>query len=438
MIASRPDLDIVIACGLRTPFARAGGAYKREDAAHLGARVVREILDRAALDPGEIDQLICGCVGPPYDQANVGRVLALRAGLPQSTPAYTVGRNCASSMEAVTQAVTQICAGQGELYLAVGVEVMSAYPLVFGRRATERFAKLSRAKSLGRRLALLAGFRPRDFAPCVSLIEGLTDPTCGLIMGRTAELLARDFDIGREEADAFALESHRRAAAAIEAGRLESELLPHLPLGAREGTRSLVCDDGVRSDQTLERLARLGPYFEKPDGVVTVGNSCGITDGAAALIVTTAERAASLGLEIQAHIRSFAWAGLDPRRMGLGPVYASAGALDAAGCRLADMARIELNEAFATQVLACSRAFASRRFAREHLDRDQALGELDPQRLNPDGGAIAVGHPVGATGARLLIAAARGLAQSDGELALATLCIGGGQGGAVVLERRAA
>jgi len=194
----------------------------------------------------------------------------------------------------------------------------------------------------------------------------------------------------------------------------------------------------VRADQSLERLAKLRPYFEKPDGVVTVGNACGVTDGAVALFVTTEERAAALGLEVQAHVRSFAWAGLDPRRMGLGPVYSSAGALDAAGCTLADISRVELNEAFATQVLACQRAFASDEFCREELGRSGAMGDLDPEKLNPDGGAIALGHPVGATGARLLLAAARGLEASGGGLALATLCIGGGQGGAVVLERRAA
>lgn len=438
MISVRLEKDVVIAGGLRTPFARAGGAFRREDAAHLGARVAREVLDRAALDPARVDQLVCGCVGPPHHQANVGRVLALRAGFPEAVPAYTVARNCASGMEAVTQAATMIEAGQGSLYLASGVEVMSGYPLVFSRRATDRFAQLQRARSLPRRISILAGFRPRDFAPRVSLVEGLTDPTCGLIMGKTAEVLAREFAITREESDAYALESHQRATRAAEEERLDVELLPHLPLGAREGDRSLEHDEGVRSDQSLAKLAKLPPYFEKPDGVVTVGNSCGVTDGAVAMFVTTAERAEALGLEVQARVRSFAWAGLSPRRMGLGPVFASAGALDAAGCELADMDLVELNEAFATQVLACGRAFASDAFAREELGRGRALGELDPQRLNPDGGAIACGHPVGATGARLLVAAARGLAQRDGTLALATLCIGGGQGGAVVLERRTA
>lgn len=438
MLSVRPAKDVVLAGGLRTAFARAGGALRREDAGHLGARVAREVLARSGVEPGDVDQLVCGCVGPPHDQANVARVIALRAGLPESVPALTVARNCASGMEAVTQAATLIEAGQGELFLVVGVEVMSAYPLIFGRGMTDLFAKLSRARSPWAKLGALGRFRPSFLAPRVALMEGLTDPTCGLIMGRTAEVLAREFAITREESDAYALQSHLRARAARDAGRLGHEILPHLPLEAREGDRALEADEGIRDGQTLKALAKLRPYFEKPDGVVTVGNSCGVTDGAAALLVTTAERARELGLEALAGVRSFAWAALAPHRMGLGPVYASAGALDAGGCALADCDAIELNEAFATQVLACEKAFGSERFARQELGRDAALGELDLARTNRNGGAIALGHPVGATGTRLLLTAARELKAGDGELALATLCIGGGQGGAVVLERRAA
>jgi acetyl-CoA acetyltransferase family protein len=269
----------------------------------------------------------------------------------------------------------------------------------------------------------------------VALTEGLTDPTCGLIMGRTAELLAREFGIGREEADRFAAESHHRAEAARDAGRFRREIAPLLPLGAAQGQHAVEHDDGIRDGQTVDALARLGPYFEKPDGVVTVGNSCGISDGACALLVATAERARELGQGPLARIRSWAWAGLDPARMGLGPVYATALALDRAGCALSDVGVIEINEAFAVQVLACSAAFASEAFAREHLGRSAALGELDPRRTNVNGGAIALGHPVGATGARLLLTTAHQMAVADCELGLATLCIGGGQGGAVVLER---
>jgi len=430
---------VVLAAGLRLPQARAGGAYAREDAGSLGARAARELLAHAGIDPAELDEVVVGCVGPPHDQANIARVISLRAGVPQGVPAYTVGRNCASGMQAVTSAATEILAGRGDLYLCVGVEVMSAYPLVYNDRAVKFFGRMARAKSPGASLSALSSLRPSMFfAPRIAITEGLTDPTVGLIMGKTAEILAREFDISREEADAFALESHRRANKAQIRGRLAKETVPHLPLGAKDGSTALADDDGVRENQSMEALAKLGPYFEKPDGVVTVGNSCGITDGATALIVTTEERARALGLTPLARMKSWAWAGCDPARMGLGPVYSSAKALEAAGCELSDMGSVEINEAFAVQVLACMRAFASSEFAEKHLGRPQALGEIDPERLNPNGGAIALGHPVGATGARLLLTTAKELAESDHELGLATLCIGGGQGGAVVLERMAA
>jgi acetyl-CoA C-acetyltransferase/acetyl-CoA acyltransferase len=430
--------SIVIAAGLRTAQSRAGGAFKKEDAGHLGARVARELVARTGIDPGEIDEVICGCAGPPHDQANVGRVLALRAGIPEHVPGRTVARNCASGMEAVTEAATAILAGAGEIYLCLGVEVMSRFPLLYGEQMTALFARLSSARSLGARLSALSSFRPRFLAPRVGLIEGLTDPVSGLIMGKTAEILAREWSITRQEADRFALASHLRAREAREERRFTREILPHLPLGAREGERALEADDSIRDSQTLEQLAKLKPYFEKPDGVVTVGNSCGITDAACALLVCSEERARAEGLAPLARLKSFAWAGLDPARMGLGPVFASAKALDDAGCALSDMGVVELNEAFAAQVLACAKAFESDAFAREQLGRREALGALDTAKLNPNGGAIALGHPVGATGARLLLTTAFELAAGDHELGLATLCIGGGQGGAVVLERCAA
>ena len=432
-----PSRRVVLAAGLRLPQARAGVAYAREDAGHLGGRAASELIARAGLDPAELDEVIVGCVGQPHDQANIGRVIGLRAGVPRAVPGRTVGRNCASGMEAVTSAATQIEAGRGELFLCLGVEVMSAYPLLFNQKATGFFANLMRARSPGARLGVLASFRPSFLAPRVAITEGLTDPTVGLIMGSTAELLARDFGIGREEQDAFALESHRRARAARDSGRLAREIVPHLPRGARTGQASLEHDDGIRDDQSMEALGKLKPYFEKPDGTVTVGNSCGVTDGATALLVASEERARALGLTPLARIAAFAYAGCDPARMGLGPVYASARALAEAGCELSDVGAIEINEAFAAQVLACRVAAASADFAREHLDRSEPLGELDPERTNVNGGAIALGHPVGATGARLLLTTAHQLEVADCELGLATLCIGGGQGGAVLLERSA-
>jgi len=427
--------QIVIAAGLRTAQTKAGGQFRREDAGRLGAAVTRELLARTGVDAAQLDEVIFGCVGQPQNQVNVARVIAIRAGVPQRVPAHTVGRNCASGMQALTSAVLQIEAGRGELFVCGGVEVMSAYPLTYGPEMTSLFEQLSKARTLPARLAALARFRPWHLKPRVALLEGLTDPTCGLIMGRTAELLARDWSITREQGDALALESHARAERARTGARFAREIAPVMPLGARDDAQSVLADDGIREGQSLEALAKLKPYFEKPDGVVTVGNSSQLTDGACALLVTTAERAHALGLAPLARVRSFAWAGCEPARMGLGPVYASAAALDDAGCELKDLGAIELNEAFAHQVLACARAFDSAQFAARELGRNRALGELDLARTNINGGAIALGHPVGCTGARLVLTLAHQLRESNAELGLATLCIGGGQGGAVVLER---
>jgi acetyl-CoA C-acetyltransferase/acetyl-CoA acyltransferase len=427
--------EIVLAAGIRSPWVRAGGAFRHEDAGNLGAHVARELIARTGIDPGEIDEVIVGCVGPPHDQANIGRVIGLRAGVPQHVPGRTVARNCASGIEAVTSAVANIRAGFGDTYLALGVEVMSAYPLIMGRRLTGYFEGLMKARSPMQKIGAALRFRPSMLKPRVALLEGLTDPVSGMIMGKTAERLAKDFGLTREQCDGYAMRSHERALNAQKSGRFDREILPHLAQRAKPGARSVDADDSPRADQSMERLAKLRPYFEKPDGVVTVGNACGITDGAAALLVTTRQRAAELGLTPLARLRSFAWSGCQPERMGLGPVYSSAGALDAAGTTLADMGTIEVNEAFAAQVLACGRAFESKEWAKQHLGRGSAIGELDLHRTNVNGGAIALGHPVGATGARLLLTAAHELEAGDHELALATLCIGGGQGGAVVLER---
>ena len=324
MIQTPSSSPIVVTSGLRMPQARAGGAFKQEDAGHLGARLVREILARTNLDPGEIDQVFTGCAGPPHDQANISRVLALRAGIPEHVPALTLARNCASGMEAITNAATWIRAGEASLCMCVGVEVMSRFPLMFNAKMTGLFSKLMTSRSLVGKLKAISRFRLSYLAPVVGITEGLTDPVSGMIMGSTAELLAREFNITRAEADGYACRSHERARDARDRGRFVPEILPHLPFGARAGDSSLEHDDSIRDQQTVEALAKMRPYFEKPDGTVTIGNACGITDSATAMIVTTEDRAKELGLEPLARIRSFAWAGLDPARMGLGPVFATA------------------------------------------------------------------------------------------------------------------
>jgi len=425
--------EVVVVDGLRTPFAKAGGALESVSVREIGRAVTRELLDRTAVDPREIDEVIFGCAGSPSDTANPARVIALLAGVPQEVPAYTVARNCASGLEAVTQGVEKIRSGRSEVVLVGGVESMSAFPLQYPRSFARKTASLAGARSLVERLLGLAAYRPRDFKPIITILEGLTDPITGEIMGLTAERLAREFGISREEQDAFALESHRRAVAAR--ARLAGEIAP-LAVPPRLAER-VTTDVGPRETQSMEALGKLRPYFDRRYGSVTVGNSCPVTDGGVALLLMEAERAKALGHTPLGWVRGHAYRGLDPHRMGLGPVHATVPALAEAGIGLSDLATIELNEAFAAQALACCRAFESRSFA-ETLGLGAPIGTVDPDLLNPNGGAIALGHPVGATGARLVLTALHELRRKGGGFGLATLCIGGGQGGAVVLEGMAA
>jgi acetyl-CoA acyltransferase len=311
---------------------------------------------------------------------------------------------------------------------------MSRIPMQLPADANPWFVRWAKARSLGARLSALAAIRPKTFAPKSALLEGLTDPVCGLNMGRTAENLARELGIPREEQDAFALESHRRAVAATASGRLAKEIAPAF-VGPRFD-RVIEQDIGPREGQSMEALARLRPAFDRRDGTVTAGNSCQITDGAAVILVASEERAAELGLRPLARVRGAATVGLSPARMGLGPAYALPMALDRAGVAPNDVDRIEINEAFAAQVIACERALDSERFCRDELNR-APLGAIDPARRNVNGGAIALGHPIGATGARLITTLVTELAESDSAVGVATLCVGGGQGSAIVLERTA-
>ena len=439
---------VVIAGGARTPFAKAGGALRRLTARDLGVAAVREAVARSGFLPSEIDAVILGNVACPADAANISRVVALGAGLPESVPAHTVSRNCASGMEAVAQAAHLVATGQARVVVAGGVESMSNIPLLFSEEFKDILFDAMRAKSLGGRLAAYARLRPRHFKPIIGLEAGLTDPLCGLNMGQTAEVLAAEFGITREAQDRFALESHRRAVAA--ASKLREEMTPvFAPAGGARGNgagslRPLHDDVGPRANQTMEALARLKPYFDRARGTITAGNSSPVTDGAAAVVVAEEEKArAVLGgtdsaqsgsVSPLARIRSWASAGLSPRRMGLGAAFAVPGALSKAGMVLSDMDLVEINEAFAAQVLACVEALASPAFARDELSLPAAVGDLPPDRTNVNGGAIALGHPVGASGARLLLALASEMRRRGAALGLATMCVGGGQGSAMILE----
>ncbi|HYM81703.1 MAG TPA: acetyl-CoA C-acyltransferase [Candidatus Limnocylindria bacterium] len=419
-----------ILAGLRTPFAKAGGLLRKTPAYELGRVVVAELLSRHDVDPGRLDEVILGNCAQPAEAANIARVTALRAGVPEPVPAVTVHRNCASGMEAVAHAADKIVAGRARLVLAGGIESMSQIPLQYTFEYAEWLGGLARAKTPLQKLGALGRFRARMLRPRIALAEGLTDLVCGLNMGETAEVLSREFRISREQQDQFALMSHQRAVAARP--RLREEIVPLFPPPDRE----IVQDDvGPREGQTLEALAKLKPYFDRKNGTVTVGNSCQVTDGGVALLVGDEEAARKWPTPPLGRIRSFAFAGLAPSRMGLGPVYASAKALAAADLALSDCELFEINEAFAAQVVACLEATRSLEFARRDLGRDRPLGEIPIELLNVNGGAIALGHPVGASGARLLLTLLHEMRRRGLKRGLASLCVGGGQGAAFVLER---
>ncbi len=423
---------IVIVDGVRTPFLKAGTVARELPAYELGRQALVALQARMNLKPDAVDEVIMGCVGNPAEAANVARVVALRAGIAQSVPARTVSRNCASGMEAITSAAEKILAEQSGVAIAGGCESMSQAPLLFPQPYGWWLESLNRAKTLPAKLAALLKFRPALLKPRIGILEALTDPVCELNMGQTAEILAREFGISREEQDRFAVESHRRAEVATKEGRLADEITPLLIPPKYE---AVTADNGIRPGQSMEALAKLRPVFDPKWGTVTAGNASQLTDGAAGLVVTTADRAQAEGWTPLGTLRAWAYAGLDPKRMGLGPVYASAKVLERAGVALKDVDLIELNEAFAAQVLACGRAFASAGWAREHLGRESAIGELDFAKVNVNGGAVALGHPVGVSGTRLVLTLLKEMKRRDLHLGLATLCIGGGQGAALLLER---
>jgi acetyl-CoA C-acetyltransferase/acetyl-CoA acyltransferase len=336
-------------------------------------------------------------------------------------------------MESLVAAWQAIEEGRSRVIVAGGTESMSNIPLMYGRKMTEFFMELGRAKSAWQKVKVFSKFRPSFLKPRVGVKLGLTDPVSGLNMGQTAEVLAQEFSISREEQDQFALESHNKALAAQERCFLSGEITPV----SEELTKTIKMekDDGPRAGQTLEKLAKLKPIFDK-HGTVTPGNSCPLTDGAAAVVVASAEHAKSFDGEPLGYIRGYAFAGCDPKRMGLGPVYAVSKLLAQTGLTMNDFELFEVNEAFAAQVLACRNAMASAEFARNELGRDKPLGELPMDKLNIHGGAIALGHPVGSTGTRLVITLLKALKEQGLSRGLATLCVGGGQGAAFWLETK--
>lgn len=419
---------IAIIDGLRSPVAKANGKLNDVSADTLGAIITKELVLRNNLKYEQFDEVIIGNVAQPANSANIARVMAIKAGFPQSTPAYTVHRNCASGMQSISSAIEKINSNQGDLYLVGGMESMSNIPLLYSDELRNLITKFTYARSLGEKLKLLATFRPSFLKPTVGLIAGLTDPISGKIMGITAENLANEFKISREEQDLYALNSHLKAQKAIESGRLKDEIHPIMTKNA-----SIIDDDGIRFNQTIEALSKLNPIFDRLSGTVTAGNSSQVSDGACSMIVCTESKARELNLEPIGFIKDYAYAGLDAHRMGLGPVYATKKLFDKTGVTLKDIDLIELNEAFAAQVIANLKAFKSEEFCKKTFN-SSAIGEIDESILNVNGGAIAIGHPVGMSGARIVLTALKELKRRNNKLALATLCVGGGQGASFLLE----
>jgi acetyl-CoA acetyltransferase family protein len=425
--------NVVIVDGLRTPFVKAWTDFSNISAHELGAIVTREILERNEILPGSINEVIFGNIAQPPEAANVARIIALQAGIPQQVPAFSVQRNCASGMEAIANAYYRIQAGEGEIYISGGTESMSRIPLIFNEPATKWLGQLSKAKTIGQRLGTILKFKFSYLNPIIGLQLGLTDGYCGLNMGETAEILAKEFNISREEQDEFAMISHQKAEKATKSGLLRAEIVP-VPVPPKYD-HMVQDDNGIRFGQNMNDLAKLRTVFDKQNGTVTAGNASQITDGAAVVLVMSEDKAKELGLKILGRIRSFAFAALDPARMGLGPAFATPPALEKAGVRMKDIQLVELNEAFAAQVLANLIIFESPVLTKKYLQRDSALGLIDRDILNVNGGAIALGHPVGASATRLIITLLKEMERRNLNLGLATLCVGGGQGAAFVLER---
>lgn len=421
--------EVYIVDGARTPFLKVRGKPGPFSASDLAVQVGRELLARQPFSPSDLEEVVIGCVMPSADEANIGRVIALRLGCGKKVPGWTVQRNCASGLQALDSAAKDISSGRYDLVLAGGTESMSHAPMLLSNDMVNWLADLNSAKTPLTKIKNFFRFRLRLLSPIIALLRGLTDPTVNLNMGQTAENIAYQFNITREQMDAFALESHRRAASAQDNHYFKNVL----PAYSKSGEYFLA-DDGVRRDTSMEKLAALKPVFDKKFGAVTAGNSSQVTDGAALLILASKEAVQKYKLPVLAKIIDVQWAALDPAYMGLGPFYAAGNLLKHNNLNLSDIDYWEINEAFAAQVLGCLAAFADENFCRDELGIDKPIGTIDKKRLNVDGGAIALGHPVGASGARLVMCLINILKRNHARRGIATLCIGGGQGGAILIE----
>ena len=422
---------VAVIRGLRTPFAKAGTSYAGMDALELGKQVVTELISRTGIDPSSIDELIYGTVIADVKAPNLAREIILGSGIPPSVSGYTVSRACASSNQAITNAADLIYRGYADVVVAGGAESLSRVPILFSRNFSDALVSASKQKSVGGKLGAFSRVRPKDLAPDAPAIA---ESTTGLTMGQSAEIMAQKNGITREAQDKFALQSHTRAAQATESGRFADEVM-HVIVPPRFDD-VVSADNLIRADTTLEKLSQLKPVFDRKFGSITAGNSSPLTDGASAILLMSEEKARSLGLEPIGYIRSYAYAALDPFDQLLqGPAFAVPKALDRAGVTLKDMDVIEMHEAFAAQVLSNIQWLGSDTFAKERLGRSEAVGQIDPEKINPCGGSIAIGHPFGATGARIVTTVCNELQRTGGQFGLISVCAAGGLGSAIVVER---
>lgn len=422
--------EVFIVDGSRSPFLKAKGKPGPFTAANLAVSTARPLLARMPFDAAAIDEVILGCVMPGPDEANIARVAALRLGCDQHMPAWTVQRNCASGLQALDSAAQNIAMGRSSLVLAGGVEAMSHAPVLLANSMVAWLSQWAKAKSMGARVKTLGQLKPAYLKPIIGLLRGLTDPVVGLSMGQTAEIIAQRFGIDRDAMDGYAVHSHQRLANAIDLGYLnEVETIYDTDGNFYQG------DDGLRRDSDMEKLAKLKPVFDRPFGNVTAGNSAQVTDGAAWLVLANEAVVKKYDLPVLGKIVDSEWAGLDPAQMGLGPVHAMTPMLKRNKFKLEDIDYWEINEAFAAQVLANIEAWKDSKYCREELHLRGSFGELDLDKLNVDGGGISIGHPVGASGARIVLHLLHVLERNSANRGIASLCIGGGQGGAMLVER---
>lgn len=420
---------IYIVDGYRTPQLKVRGRPGPFHASDLAHDAGRALLKKIQLAPDKLDEVILGCVSSGPDEANIARVVGLRLGCSEKTPAWTVQRNCASGMQALDSAAQNIQLGHADLILSGGTEAMSHHPVLLNEVMVAWLGAWSQAHSIGARSRALMQLRANYFKPIIGLLRGLTDPVVGLSMGQTAEELATRFGISREAMDNFAVRSHQRLATAIEQGHLDEVV----PLYDKQGNVYTV-DDGLREDSSVEKLSRLRPVFDRVSGSVTAGNSAQVTDGAAMLLLASERAIDKYNLPILGQIVDCQWAGLEPEQMGLGPVHAMAPIMQRHGLDSDDIDNWEINEAFAAQVLACETAWQDDDFCRKALKQEKGFSPIDNSRLNIDGGGISLGHPVGASGARIVLHTLKTLQRTGGRHGMASLCIGGGQGGAMLLK----